>query len=98
MRFLNGEIIFLGGIFFLRFLYQETKKGVSMRKTITLLTILLFVVFMVGCENSINPIEPTNNQEISLAKQSNPDEAIANLAKGGNTPNESHVSMIIFLG
>ena len=52
-----------------------------MKKTITLFTILLFVVFMVGCENSINPIEP-NNQDISLAKQSNPDEAVSTLAKG----------------
>ena len=42
-----------------------------MRKTITLLTILLLVVFMVGCENSINPIEPqtqNSNEGMSLAK------------------------------
>ncbi len=35
-----------------------------MRKTITLLTILLLVVFMVGCENAVNPIitdNPSNN-------------------------------------
>lgn len=54
-----------------------------MKKTITLLTILMLVVFMVGCENSVNPIEPNTNQEISLAKQSNPDEAVSTLAKGG---------------
>lgn len=54
-----------------------------MKKIITLLTILLFVVFMVGCENSINPTQPNNNQDISLAKQSNPDEAVSTLAKGG---------------
>lgn len=42
-----------------------------MRKTITLLTILLFVVFMVGCENAINPTQPqtqNDNEGISLAK------------------------------
>lgn len=43
-----------------------------MRKTITLLTILLFVVFMVGCENAINPTQPqtqNDNEGISLAKK-----------------------------
>lgn len=48
-----------------------------MKKTITLLTILLLVVFMVGCENSVNPINSdnpttsvsqTDNTGISLAK------------------------------
>lgn len=34
-----------------------------MRKTITLLTILLLVVFMIGCENSINPTEPISKQQ-----------------------------------
>lgn len=44
-----------------------------MRKTITLLTILLLVVFMIGCENAINPIEPVGEQQMAekamLAKQ-----------------------------
>ena len=42
-----------------------------MRRTITLLTILLLVVFMIGCENSINPIQPQtqiDNEGMSLAK------------------------------
>lgn len=42
-----------------------------MRKTITLLTILLLVFFMVGCENAINPTQPqtqNDNEGISLAK------------------------------
>ena len=42
-----------------------------MRKTITLLIILLFVVFMIGCENSINPTQPqvsNDNEGMSLAK------------------------------
>ncbi|MFC1786070.1 hypothetical protein ACFLZA_01740 [Candidatus Neomarinimicrobiota bacterium] len=46
-----------------------------MKKTITLLTILMLVVFMVGCENSINPIEPqtqNDNEGISLAKKPAP--------------------------
>ncbi len=42
-----------------------------MRKIITLLTIILLVVFMVGCENSINPIksQTQNTGERSLAKK-----------------------------
>ncbi|GAI63059.1 unnamed protein product [marine sediment metagenome] len=47
-----------------------------MKKTITLLTILMLVVFMVGCENSMNPIEPqtqNDNDGISLAKKTKPD-------------------------
>ncbi len=41
-----------------------------MKKIIALLTILLLVVFMVGCENSINPIAPqTQNDGISLEKK-----------------------------
>ena len=54
-----------------------------MRKTITLLTIILLVVFMIGCENSINPTQPTNNDHTILAKQSNPDEIAINASKGG---------------
>ena len=42
-----------------------------MRRTITLLTILLLVVFMVGCENSINPTQSQiqNTGERSLEKK-----------------------------
>lgn len=49
------------------------------------------VVFMVGCENSVNPIKSdnptnsisqTNNEAISLAKQSNPNDIGFKAAKG----------------
>ncbi len=50
-----------------------------MRKTITLLTILLLVVFMIGCENSINPIEPLNG------KQSVENKSLGKLMPGGGT-------------
>lgn len=49
-----------------------------MKKIITLLTILLLVVFMVGCENSVNPtisdmpnsaIAKSDGEQISLAKK-----------------------------
>ncbi len=56
-----------------------------MKKTITLLTILLLVVFMVGCENSVNPIAPktqNDNDGISLAKKGG-DKAIPTGAKPG---------------
>lgn len=42
-----------------------------MKKTLTLLTILLLVIFMVGCENSINPttsVVQSDNDGISLAR------------------------------
>ena len=43
-----------------------------MRKTIAILTIVLLVLFMVGCENSINPIKSqiqNDNTGMSLAKK-----------------------------
>ena len=43
-----------------------------MRKTLTILTIVLFILFMVGCENSVNPIQPqtqNDNSGTSLAKK-----------------------------
>lgn len=38
-----------------------------MRKTIAILTILLLVIFMVGCENSVNPTN-SDTQNLTLAK------------------------------
>ena len=41
-----------------------------MKETITILTILLLAVFMIGCENAINPIKSQNDNEgMSLAKK-----------------------------
>lgn len=57
-----------------------------MKKIITLLTILLFVVFMVGCENTINPTQPitqNDNAGVGLAKQAVPSPPEINAAKGG---------------
>ena len=42
-----------------------------MKKTVAILTIVLLVLFMVGCENSINPTQPqtqSNSEGMSLAK------------------------------
>jgi hypothetical protein len=42
------------------------------RNTLTILTIVLFILFMVGCENSVNPIKSqtsNDNEGISLAKK-----------------------------
>ena len=50
-----------------------------MRKTIAILTILLLVVFMVGCENSVNPTN-SDTQNLSLAKS---DGETMSLAKKG---------------
>ena len=54
-----------------------------MKKIITLLIILILVFFMVGCENSINPIGPqtqNDNEGISLAK-----ERVEKVKPDGNT-------------
>ena len=43
-----------------------------MKKAIVALTILLLVLFIVGCENSVNPIQPqtqSSNAGASLAKK-----------------------------
>ncbi len=56
-----------------------------MKKTLTLLTILLLVVFIVGCENSINPIQPqtqNSTERTSLAKAAKVD--VCHLDEYGN--------------
>lgn len=56
-----------------------------MRKTIAILTILLLVIFMVGCENSVNPtISDAPNMSIAKA-----DGETVSLAKGGCTTIQS---------
>ncbi len=58
-----------------------------MKKTITLLTILLLIVFMVGCENSVNPIT-TDSPTLNIAQA----EATTN---GGIKPLGREVGLIV---
>lgn len=71
-----------------------------MRKTIAILTVLLLVIFMVGCENSVNPAAPVVQSE-NFAKVAvipfgaedctvNPNNG-QNLLKPSGTPNEWYV-------
>jgi len=50
---------------------NKTQEDFSMKKSILVLTVLLFVIFMVGCENSTSPLQSDNQVtgEKSLAKK-----------------------------
>lgn len=66
-----------------------------MRKTIAILTILMLVLFMVGCENSVNPTI-SDTQNMSLAKADGETMSLAKKGggnKGGNVidvPDDSY--------